>query len=119
MLCQHCNAEISETAKFCVNCGQAVSPPVRQPTKTPQTAPQTADRSAPGTKLAAICVWIVCAALVVLSFTAFGPTSAETQACIRTGVSGVGCGGLHFPAPLLWFAAFFGTGYGAKLWARK
>src|ERR1039458_4392126 len=119
MLCQHCNAEIPETAKFCVNCGQAVSPPVKQPTL--QTAPQTvmADRSAPGTKLAAICVWIVCAALIVLSFTVFGATPAETQACIRGGGSGVGCASPHFPAQLLWLAGVFGAGYGAKLWARK
>jgi hypothetical protein len=122
MLCRHCNAENPETAKFCVNCGQALSPPLEQPTKTLQTESQkaTADRSPqPGTKLAAICVWIVCALLVVVGYTAFGPTSAETDACIRAGGSGVGCGGAHFPAPLFWLAAFFGAGYGAKLWARK
>jgi hypothetical protein len=122
MLCRHCNAESPETAKFCVNCGQALSPPVGQPTETLQTAPQEATAylsPQPRTKLAAICVWIVSAALMVLSFTAFGPSAAETQACIRAGGSGMGCGGPHFPAQLLWLAAVLGAGYGARLWARK
>ena len=118
MLCRHCNAENADSAKFCTHCGQALSPPA----ETPQTAAQKATAGVsphPGTKIAAICVWIVSAALVVLSFAAFGPSAAETQACIRVGGSGMGCAGPHFPAQLLWLAGVLGAGYGIKLWARK
>ena len=122
MFCRHCNAENAETATFCTHCGQALSPPAAQPAVTPQTVALKATAGVaphPGTKIAAICVWIVSLALVVLSFTAFGPSAAETQACIRAGGSGMGCGGPHFPAQLLWLAGVLGAGYGAKLWARK
>jgi hypothetical protein len=122
MLCRHCRAENPETAKFCINCGQAVTPRVEETKETLQTSPQKSmidPPPQPGTKVAAICVWIVSAALVVVSFLAFGPSPAETQACIRAGGSGMGCGGPHFPAQLLWLVGILGGGYGAKLWARK
>jgi hypothetical protein len=36
MLCRNCNTENAETAKFCVNCGQALAAPVGQQTTPPQ-----------------------------------------------------------------------------------
>ena len=80
------------------------------------SAPQ---KRQPGTKIAAICVWLVCAGLVLVSLTVFGPTGTEAQACIRAGGSGGGCGGIHFPGQLFWVLAVFGAGYGTKLWLRK
>jgi hypothetical protein len=122
MLCRHCNTENPETARFCINCGKSLAPAGTQPVTPRQDATRgaaTAPPPRPATKVAAICVWIVSAILLLISFVAFAPSAAEVQACVRAGGSGSTCPGPHFPAQLFWVAAILGAGYGYRLWSRK
>jgi hypothetical protein len=68
-------------------------------------------------RIVAMCVGIVSVSLLLLSFTAFGP-STLTKACLVMGGAS-GCGDAHFPALLFRIAGFFGCVLAAKLWSGR
>lgn len=63
MLCRNCNTENAETAKFCVNCGQALAAPVGQQTTTPQAATAGEGKRVLSLVVGAV-VFYVCLAIV-------------------------------------------------------
>jgi hypothetical protein len=63
MLCRNCNTENAETAKFCVNCGQALAAPVGQQTTTPQATTAGEGKRVLSLVVGAI-VFYVCLAIV-------------------------------------------------------
>ena len=115
MACKKCGAINPEQARFCQSCGNSLDVPAQ----LANPALATAVPPRPGTKVAAVCVWIVSAVLAVVGFTAFGPSPEEIRACISVGGSGSTCPLALFPAQLFWLLAIIGAGYGAKLWAAR
>ena len=63
MLCRNCNTENAETAKFCVNCGQALAAPVGQQTTTSQATTAGEGKRVLSLVVGAI-VFYVCLAIV-------------------------------------------------------
>jgi hypothetical protein len=138
MTCKKCGRQNPDDARFCQGCGNNLAAqrvPVAESTKpatqaeeAPVVMPQPAPRPVPpspasvpqtGTKVAAVCVWIVSIILLLVGFFAFGPYPDEVRACIQRGGSGQGCPGAHFPAQVFWLLGVLGMGYGGRLWVRK
>jgi hypothetical protein len=84
---------------------------------TPPRLLQRWARGLPAGTGVTIFVGIVSASALVLSFTAFRPSSNELLECIERGRSS--CGDAHFPALLLRIAGFFGCLYAARLWSKR
>jgi hypothetical protein len=70
-----------------------------------------------GARIAAICVGILSASLLVLSFTVFGPSPNEVQECAKEARSG--CGEAPFSTLLFLSAGLLGWCYAVKLWSKS
>jgi len=68
-------------------------------------------------RIVAMCVGIVSVSLLVLSLTAFGPSTLSKACIVKGGASG--CGDAHFPALLVRLAGMFGCFLAAKLWTQR
>ena len=131
--CAACGAVNTETAKFCVSCGQAmelpaapaalpasIPPPVPPPppVAAPPLAANPAAAPAGGHKIAALCIFVVAAILVLLGF-ASGVSSAELNDCIQRGGSGSTCHSTTCLSGLFFVLAFFTAALGARYWVKK
>jgi hypothetical protein len=74
--------------------------------------------SAGGHKIAALCIWVVAAILVVLAF-ASGVSSTEVNDCIQRGGSGSTCHSTTFLSGLFFVLAFFTAALGVRYWTKK
>jgi hypothetical protein len=72
-----------------------------------------------GNKVAAVCIWIVCAVMAVVALTAGGMTQDQLHACIAAGGSGVGCSSGTLWSKAVLVLAFFGAGLGGRYWIRR
>jgi TIR domain len=72
-----------------------------------------------GNKVAAVCIWIVCAAMAVVALTAGGMTQDQVHACIAAGGSGTGCSTGTFWGKAILGLAFLGAGLGGRFWIRR
>jgi ribosomal protein L40E len=124
-ICEACHTENPPGANFCVNCGKSVGVEAGRPAgvsstiNPPVEAKPISKSKAFGatksdTKIAAVCVWIVSAFLVLIAFTFVRAMPACTG-----GGSGSTCPGPPFPSGVCWVLAILGFGYGGKLWIGK
>jgi hypothetical protein len=69
-------------------------------------------------KIAALCIWVVAAILLVLAF-ASGVSSAEVNDCIQRGGSGSTCHSTTCLSGVFFVLAFFSAALGARYWMKK
>jgi hypothetical protein len=136
-ICIACHVSNSPDARFCTGCGASLeaaggtpgratqypvisapapAPPVPKPPLTPRADPVPGHSA--GNKVAAICIWIVCAVMAVVALTAGGPTQDELRACIAAGGSG-SCASYTLWSKVFLVLSFFGTGLGGRFWMRR
>jgi TIR domain len=72
-----------------------------------------------GNKVAAVCIWIVCAVMAVVALTAGGITQDQLHACIGAGGSGGGCSSGTIWSKAVLVLAFLGAGLGGRYWMRR
>ena len=72
-----------------------------------------------GNKVAAVCIWIVCAVMAVVALTAGGMTQDQLHACIAAGGSGGGCSSGAIWSKAVLVLAFLGAGLGGRYWIRR
>ena len=95
----------------------AVIPVPAPPTPPPRVDPVPGHSA--GNKVAAVCIWIVCAVMAVVALTAGGMTQDQLHACIAAGGSGVGCSSGRLWSKAVLVLAFFGAGLGGRYWIRR
>jgi TIR domain-containing protein len=96
-----------------------VNPVPKPPTPPPMPRTDPVPGHSAGNKVAAICIWIVCAVMAVVALTAGGMTQGQLHDCIAGGGAGVGCpGGAFWTKPVL-VLAFLGAGLGGRYWMRR
>jgi hypothetical protein len=94
-----------------------VKPVPAPPTPTPRPDPVPGHSA--GNKVAAVCIWIVCAVMAVVALTAGGMTQDQVHACIAAGGSGTGCSTGTFWGKAALVLAFLGAGLGGRYWIRR
>jgi hypothetical protein len=96
-----------------------VKPVPTPPTPPPMPRPDPVPGHSAGNKVAAVCIWIVCAAMAIVALTAGGLTQAQVDACLAAGGSFVGCPTGTFWGKAVLVLAFFGAGLGGRYWIRR
>ena len=89
------------------------------PTPPPMPRADPVPGHSAGNKVAAVCIWIVCAVMAVLALTAGGMTQDQLHACIAAGGSGGGCSSGAIWSKVVLVIAFFGAGLGGRYWIRR
>ena len=134
-VCAACGVGNSSDARFCTGCGarleaaggtpdQATLGPVAAPAPAAPTPPRTpqADpvpRHSAANKIAAICIWLVCAFMAYLALTAGGIPDDQMRACIAGGGSGSTCPTQTLLGKVVLLFAFLGVGLGGLFWSRR
>jgi TIR domain len=96
-----------------------VIPVPAPPTPAPMPRADPVPGHSAGNKVAAVCIWIVCAVMAIVALTAGGMTQNQINACIAAGGSGVGCPGGPLWSKAVLVLAFFGAGLGGRYWIRR
>jgi TIR domain len=96
-----------------------VNPVPAPPTPPPMSRADPVPGHSAGNKVAAVCIWIVCAAMAVVALTAGGMTQDQVHACIAAGGSGTGCSTGTFWGKAVLVLAFLGAGLGGRFWIRR
>jgi hypothetical protein len=86
---------------------------------TPIPHPDPVPGPSAGNKVAAVCIWIVCAVMAVVALTAGGMTQDQVHACIAAGGSGTGCSTGTIWGKAVLVLAFLGAGLGGRYWIRR
>ena len=96
-----------------------VTPVPAPPTPPPAPRPDPVPGHSAGNKVAAVCIWIVCAVMSVVALTAGGMTQDQVHACVAAGGSGTGCSTGTFWGKAVLVFAFLGAGLGGRFWIRR
>jgi hypothetical protein len=96
-----------------------VNPVPAPPTPPPMPRADPVPGHSAGNKVAAVCIWIVCAVMAVVALTAGGMTQDQLHACIAAGGSGGGCSSGAIWSKAVLVLAFLGAGLGGRYWIRR
>lgn len=96
-----------------------VNPVPAPPTPPPMLRADPVPGHSAGNKVAAVCIWIVCAVMAVVALTAGGMTQDQLHACIAAGGSGGGCSSGTIWSKAVLVLAFLGAGLGGRYWIRR